>query len=330
MKQSLLALALVALLFSGCKPPTDGAPPPGAADAYPNRTITLIVPWAAGGGTDRLSRFMADQLQRELGKPVVVVNRTGGSGAVGHSAGSTARPDGYTITMGTFELSTMHWMGISPLTYQDFKPIIALNSDAAAIIVRADAPWNSLQELVAHIRANPGKLTMSGTSTGGAWDLARAGFQLAADLPVESVLWAPTQGSAPSLVELLGGHIDAVCCSIPEAASQIEAGQLRALAVMAPQRLTDQPEVPTVRECGIDWEAVGWRGLMVPKDTPDAIVEIIHQKVETIVKSDAFKDFMKKNGFDLTIRGPKPFEEFLARQDAQWHKVIEAAGYAKQ
>ena len=184
-----------------------------------------------------MARFMADQLQKELGKPFVVVNQMGGSGAVGHSAGALAKPDGHTLTMATFELSTMHWMGISDLTWKDYAPVAELNADAAAIMVRSDSPWNSLKDLIGYIEANPGKLTMSGTATGGAWDLARAGFQLEAGIPVDAVRWIPSKGSAPSIVELLGGHIDAVCCSIPEAISQIEAGQLRALVVMSPEKL---------------------------------------------------------------------------------------------
>lgn len=272
---------------------------------------------------------MADQLQQKFGQPFVVVNRTGGSGAVGHSAGALAPPDGYTVTMATFELSTMHWMGISELTWEDFAPVIQLNADAAALIVRTDSPWNSLEDLVEYIRANPGQLKMSGTATGGAWDLARAGFQLAAGLPVDAVVWVPTKGAAPSLVELLGGHIDAVCCSVPEAISQIEAGQLKALAVMAGERLEEFPDIPTVRESGVDWEAVGWRGLMLPNDTPDSVVETLAETCRNIAESEAFRGFMEKNGFAIKVRGPEAFAEFLQAQDAQWREVIEAAGYAK-
>lgn len=326
---SLWSCALLLFLAAGCEPRSPGNGADSSASVlYPTKAITLICPWAAGGGTDRLSRFMADRLQEAMGQPVVVVNRTGGSGAVGHTAGATARPDGYTLTMGTFELSTMHWMGISPLTYEDFEPLYQLNADAAAILVRADAPWESIQDLVAHIKAHPGQLKMSGTATGGAWDLARAGFLLAAALPVNSVLWVPAQGAAPSVVELLGGHIDAVCCSVPEAASQIEAGQLRVLAVMAPQRLADFPDIPTVKEAGIDWQAVGWRGLMLPKDTPAEIVSILTGHCAQIVQSEAYREFMKKNGFAIEVRPPAEFEAFLKEQDAQWEKVIAAAGYA--
>jgi tripartite-type tricarboxylate transporter receptor subunit TctC len=244
-----LSLAVVsALAFA-----TAVSRPANAAD-YPNRTIVVICPWAAGGGTDRVARFLADQLQRELGQPVVVQNQTGGSGARGHAAGARARPDGYTMTMGTFELSTMRAMGISDLTYRDFLPLMQVNADPAAIIVRSDAPWHSLADLLNELRSRPGKLKMSGTAAGGAWDLARAGLLRQAELPIESVVWVPSQGSAPSLVELLGGHVDAVCCSIPEAQSQLEAGQLRVLCVMTIQPSGEDSALRTTSDDGVPWE----------------------------------------------------------------------------
>lgn len=316
-------------LGTACGPQKEGAGISSDPAEYPSQPLSMICPWAAGGGTDRLSRFLAEKLSEDLGKPSVVVNRTGGSGAVGHHAGATADPDGHTLLMATFELSTMRHMGISELSYEDYIPVMQLNADAAALIVKKDSPWTRVEDLLEAIRSRPGELKMSGTSTGGAWDLARAGFLMAADLPVSSVIWVPTKGSAPSIIELLGGHVDVVCCSLPEASSQIEAGELRALAVMSPERLEEYPDTPTVKEAGVDWEAVGWRGLTLPLNTPEAIVEKISSTMDTIVASDDFKDFMKKNGFAIQIRKGAAFEEFLKSQDAQWKTVIQAAGYAK-
>ncbi len=319
---------MLSVFLSGCGP-SDPAGSGGNTASYPSKTMTVICPWNAGGGTDRVSRFLADALKQQLGAPCVVQNKTGGSGAVGHSFGANARPDGYTLTMGTFELSTMHWMGISDLTYADYRPLMQVNADAAAIIVRQDAPWKTVDEFIAHIKAQPGKVQMSGTATGGAWDLARAGFQLAADLPVDAVLWVPTLGSAPSLVELMGGHIDAVCCSIPEAAAQVEAGELRVLTVMSQERLAAYPDIPTLRESGIEWQMVGWRGLVLPKETPDAIVETLSNALMEITQSESYQRFMQKNGFGVEIRHREDFEAFLAAEDAKWEKVIQATGYAQ-
>lgn len=318
-------LALL-LLISGC----EGTGP--APERYPAKTVTLICPWAAGGGTDRCSRFWADALQAEFsefGQSFIVVNRTGGSGAVGHSAGATARPDGYTITTITAELSTMHLMGISPLTYRDYECVLQYNADAAAVIVRKDAPWQSLGEFLAEVKASPGKIKMSGTAIGGTWDLARIGMLQAAGLPVNSLLWVPSEGSAPSLTDLLGGHIDAVCCSVPEADAQIKAGELRVLAVMSAERLAGYPELPTCREQGVDWVGVGWRGLAVPKGTSPVVVERLAAACEKMVELENFQSFMKKNGFGIEIRRPQEFATFLAEQEEQWKPVVEAAGYAK-
>ena len=315
-KLSLIITLAVAVLLIGC----------GKSEKpYPSQAITVVCPWGAGGGSDRLARFMADHLQIKLGQPAVVVNKTGGSGAIGFAAGANAPADGYTITMATFELSTMHWMGISKLSYENFTPLVQLNADAAAIILPKNSPYKTLDELLAFIRANPGKLRMSGTAKGAAWDLARSGFLMAAGLPVDSVVWVPAKGAAPAIVELLGGHIDVVCCSVPEAMTQIESGVLRALAVMAPQRLAEFPEVPTCKELGVEWEAVGWRGLALPKDAPVEITTRLETACMEIAMSEEFKTFMKKNGFAPMVRGSEEFGIFLREQDEQWHKVIVGA-----
>src|SRR5690606_31404517 len=151
--------------------------------AYPNKPVTIICPWSAGGGTDRLARFWADALQRELGSPFIVANKTGGAGAVGHRNGAEARPDGYTLTMITFELSTMHHMGIAEVTHEDFACLLQVNADPAAIVVRRDAPWKTLREFLDAVKERPGELKMSGTARGGAWDLARAGLLIADQQP---------------------------------------------------------------------------------------------------------------------------------------------------
>lgn len=314
----IMALALLVSSLIGC-----GA---GARGPYPSKPVTIICPWQAGGGTDRVSRFWADALHRELGSPFVVANKTGGAGAVGHRSGAEARPDGYTLTMITFELSTMHHMGIAEVTHADYACILQVNADPAAIVVRRDAPWNTLRELLDHVREHPGEVKMSGTARGGAWDLARAGLLLADGQAVDNILWIPTQGSAPSIVELLGGHIEAVCCSVPEAAASLD--QLKVLAVMADQRLPEYPEIPTAAEMGLDWTAVGWRGLAAPLGTPPKVLKRLTSACAKIAASDEYKEFMQKNGFAIEIRESEEFVEFLDQQDQQWKDVIEKAGFA--
>lgn len=314
---SFIYLLLVLIATFGCS---------SSNRAYPNKPVTIICPWSAGGGTDRLARFWADALQRELGSPFIVANKTGGAGAVGHRNGAEARPDGYTLTMITFELSTMHHMGIAEVTHEDFACLLQVNADPAAIVVRRDAPWKTLREFLDAVKERPGELKMSGTARGGAWDLARAGLLIADQQPVDNILWIPTQGSAPSIVELLGGHIDAVCCSVPEAAGSLD--QLRILAVMADKRLEEYPDIPTAREAGIDWTAVGWRGLAAPRETPEPIRKQLEQVCAKIAQSPEYAEFMKSNGFSIELRTGDDFVEFLRDQDERWKEVIEQAGFA--
>lgn len=298
--------------------------------AYPTRSVSVICPWGAGGGTDRLTRFMASQLEQALGKPFVVTNKTGGNGAVGHSAGAYAKPDGYTITMVSLELATMHWMGLTDLTYEAFDYIIQLNEDAAGVMVKADAPWQTVNELIEDIRTNPGKLKFSGTAAGGVWDLARIGMLDKAGIPVDAVDWIPTTGAAPSIIELLGGHVDVITCSLPEASSQIEAGEIRPLAIMADQRDPVFPEVPTLKEEGIDWVAGTWRGFAAPKGTPPEIIQTLYEEMKKIADSEEFKEFMSKNGFGVRVRGPEEFAEFVKQQDTELRNVMELGGYLKE
>ena len=297
---------------------------------YPVRPVKIICPWSAGGGTDMLTRFMASQLQKEFnGNPFLVVNRTGGGGAIGHMAGAMARPDGYTVTMITLELSTMHWMGLTTVNYKNFSYIIQLNQDPAAVIVRADAPWHSITQLLVSVAMHPGKYKFSGSGAGSIWDLAMIGMLKAAGIPPSYGLWIPTTGAAPSLVELLGGHIDAITCSIPEALTQIEAGKLRVLAIMSDKRDPMFPNVPTLKEMGVDWSAGTWRGLAAPKNTPKEIVDLLYKKSLAITKSDAFIKFMKKMGFGVRIRNPKEFYNFVKEQDATWKSTLKAGGFMK-
>ncbi|MBM3999944.1 MAG: tripartite tricarboxylate transporter substrate binding protein [Planctomycetes bacterium] len=298
----------------------------GAAPPYPARPITIICPWAEGGGTDRVARFWAESLARELRVPVIVENKTGGAGETGHRAGAEAPPDGYTLTMITFELSTMRAMGVSELTYGDFECLLQVNADPAAIIVRKDAPWGTLRALLDAARAAPGTIKMSGTARGGAWDLARAGLLLADGQTANAVAWIPAQGAAPSLGELVQGNIDAVCCSLPEAAPA--AADTRVLAVMSDERVPQFPDVPTARESGIDWTATGWRGLAAPRNMPPEIVDRLRAACGAVAASPVHQAFMEDSGFTVMVREGPEFTEFLGRQDVQWDRVIQAAGFA--
>src|SRR4051812_31180651 len=176
-----------------------------ALAAYPERPIQLIVPWAAGGGTDATARIIGTLLEKELGQPVNVVNRTGGSGVVGHSAIASAPPDGYTIGLATVEISMMHWQGLTELSGASYTPIGLVNADPAGIQVRADAPYKTVQDLLAAVKANPGKFKASGTGQGGIWHLALAGLLRDQKIDPAAVPWVPSNGAAPGLQDMVAG-----------------------------------------------------------------------------------------------------------------------------
>jgi tripartite-type tricarboxylate transporter receptor subunit TctC len=272
-------MTVLLLVVAGC----------GGQKPYPSRPILLICPWAVGGGTDRVARQVAMHLEQDLGQPVNVVNAVGGKGVSGHTRGATADADGYTITMMTFELSTFrHLFEGVELSHEDFRPLVLLNQDAAALLVRADAPWRGLEELERAVQERPGEIRASGTAHGGAWHLAVVAWLTSSPrkLRPDDVRWVASRGAAPSLQELTQGGVDLVCCSLPEARLQLASGAVRCLGVMSAERADGFPEVRTCREQGTDVSLVGWRGLGVPKDTPQRVVDRLTESLGRIVRGE--------------------------------------------
>ena len=302
-----------------------------AAKKFPKKPITIICPWSAGGGTDRTARFIASTLHDILGVPVNVVNKTGGGGAIGFSAGATAKPDGYMITNLTFEIGTLKWLGYSDIGPEAFKPLMQFNEDASAVIVGKDSKYRTVKELLEDIKAKPaGTFQFSGCAIGTVWDLARIGMLHNYGADFNKVKFIPTKGAAPAVTELLGGHVDVITCSYPEASPQIEAGNLKALALMAEKRNPQFSDVPTLKEQGVDWAYGTWRGFAVPKKTPDEVANVLIKAFKQIFSSDDFVQFMNKNGFGIKMRDSKEFGEFMMAQHKGLAGIIKLAGYGKQ
>ena len=298
--------------------------------AYPERPITVVVPWGAGGGTDAVARVLAALLEKDLGQPVSVVNRTGGSGVVGHHAIASAPADGYTIGILTIEIGMMHHMKLTELTGASYTPLALVNGDPAAVQVRADAPYKDLGELVAAIKANPGKLKGSGTGQGGIWQLAIAG--LLQDLKVNpaALTWVPSNGAAPGLQDLVAGGVEVVPCSLPEARALIEAGKVRSLAIMDARPSALFPKVPTVKQAtGSNWTLVGWRGVGAPKGLAADVQQRLVAALKKAHDSKEFRDFMQNRGYAPLWAGPQEFAGFMAKSDADLGAVMKATGIAK-
>lgn len=300
------------------------------AQSYPDRPITLIVPWGAGGGTDAVARMIGSLIEKDLGQPVNVVNRTGGSGVVGHSAIASAAPDGYTIGMITVEITMMHHQKLTEINATNFTPIALVNLDPAGFQVRADSPYKSMADVLAAVKANPGKFKASGTGQGGIWHLALAGWLRDAKVDPAAVPWVPSNGAAPGLQDLVAGGVEFVPCSLPEARSLIDAGKVKSLAVMASQRAALFPNVPTLKEAtGSDWATGAWRGIAAPKGLPPAIAQRLEAAVKKAYDSKEYKDFMAQRGFGMLWGDSAEFARFMAKGDADMKAVMTAVGLVK-
>ncbi|HJS31670.1 MAG TPA: tripartite tricarboxylate transporter substrate binding protein [Alphaproteobacteria bacterium] len=324
-RRTFLASAAAASAVAGL-----GVRPAGAQAAWPTRPVTVVVPWGAGGGTDATARIVAALLEKEFGQPFNVVNRTGGSGVVGHSAIATAAPDGYTIGMITVEIGMMHWQGLTDLKGTSYTPLALMNSDPPGVQVKADSPYKNLKELVAAIKPSPGKFKASGTGQGGIWHLALAGWMQAMGLKPDHVPWVPSNGAAPAMQDLAAGGIDIVTCSVPEARAMLDAGKARSLAVMAPERNPQFANVPTLKEeLGIDWTLAAWRGIAGPKGMPQAAIDKLVPALKKVWDGKDFKEFMNSRGFGLVWGDPAAFATHMAADDAKMGNVMKGVGLAK-
>jgi putative tricarboxylic transport membrane protein len=277
--------------------------------------------------------MMAPLLEKELGQPVTVVNREGGGGMLGHTAGATAAPDGHTITMVTVDLAMLHWTDLTPLrqipSYKDFTPVALLNLDAAGVQVAATSDWKTLRDLLDYVKSNPGKVWAAGAAKGGIWDLARAGMLKTAGIPVDALPFVPSTGAATALDDLVAGRVKVVTASLVEGRPLIEAGKVRALATMAEKRDPAFPNVPTLKELGLNYSTGTWRGIALPKGTSPEIVAVYEKAVGRIVRSKEFVDLMNHGPFRILYKGSADFSQFLAEQDELMGVLMREAGVTK-
>jgi len=305
---------------------------PAIAQAnYPSRPITMVCPWGAGGGTDATARIVAQLLEKDLGQPVNVVNRTGGSGVVGHSAIATAAPDGYNIGMLTVEIAMMHHQGLTDLKSTSYTSLALMNEDPPGVQVSTAGPYKDIKGLADAIKAAPpGKLKASGTGQGGIWHLALIGWLVAMGLKPDHVAWVPSNGAAPGMQDLAAGGIDIVTCSVPEARAMIDAGKAKSLAIMASARNPQFKDVPTLNETlGINYSIGAWRGIGAPKGLPPEIAAKLTAALKKAFDSKDYQDFMNSRGFGMKFADGKGFADFMAASDTSMASAMKAAGLAK-
>lgn len=321
-----LALTMaLSLTLVGCSKSTE--PKPEAK--FPTKAITLLVPHAAGGGTDAVARALAKSAESEFGQPVTVINKAGASGAVGMTEGLNAAADGYTVTLATVEITHHPTMGNVQWKPADFKAVMRVNVDSAAITVPANSPYKTLEEFLAAAKANPGTLKVGGSAPGTIWHLAALGLQDKAGVQFNVVPFPG--GAAPAITDMLGGHLDAITVSAAEVSQHVAAGNARILAVMAPERLVGFPDVPTTKEASkLDLDISTWRGLVAPGKTPDSVVTALHDGFKKAMDKKEFVDFMKAGGYGMGYMSPADYQAFMNQQTEFFKPLLEQAGLAKK
>jgi tripartite-type tricarboxylate transporter receptor subunit TctC len=299
-----------------------------AAQDYPSKPITMVVPFPPGGVADIVGRPLAAQMERALKQPVVVVNRTGAGGAVGMASVAKAAPDGYTILMALSSISIFpvsdRINGKQPAyELKDFAPIALITADPTVLVVGADSPWKTLKEFVASAKAYPGKINYSSSGVYGTLHVAMEIFANSAGIQLFHV---PYQGGGPALTALLGGQVHALASGPAPAAAQMKAGKVRALASWSSERLPLLPEIPTFKELGYDAEFYIWSGVFAPAAAPTQVLDRLRAAVREAATSADFKGAMEKVQTPVHYLDAPAFRTYWERDAARLKVALEKIG----
>lgn len=322
MRKRILSAVLCATLCLGlvaCSGSSDSG-------AYPSSSVSVIVPFAAGGGTDLVARAIVDAASDSFPSGISVENKDGGAGLIGLSEGANAAADGTILTTICVELVTLpHITADTGLTAESFEPIINLNSTYSVITVPADSPYETLDDLLA---ASPnGEIQMGNSGIGAIWHLAATALEQEAGMTFTHI---PFDGATDAITSLLGGHIDAIAVSYPEVASQVEAGEFKVLATLSPERNEAIPDVPTATELGYEVSVGTWRGLAVPAGTDQEIVDTLVEIFSEAAETDEFIEFMNNNNLDIDIVTTDEYAEKIASEYELFGTLISDLGLAAE
>ncbi len=317
----LLELATVAAFALGL------ATSAASADDWPNRPVTLIVAAGAGGGTDATARWLAAGLEQKFGQPFNVVNRAEGGGIAGITELSNAKPDGYTLGI-LFNYAPFRHLGMGNLTSESYTPIAQYNFDFAAVHVKADSQFKTLAKVVEKLKGDPQSIAIGcGAVCPSSWSSAFSKVLIDNGIDIKVLRWVPSAGAAAGLQELVAGGVDILTASVPEAASMLDAGEVRTLAVLAPERLSAFPDVPTAGEQIPDAAPGGvFRALVGPAGLPDEIVDKLEVAMEEIYNSETFQKNMSERGFGLQYRGRDGLLDWMKTHEQDTETVLRAAG----
>ncbi|WP_295581559.1 tripartite tricarboxylate transporter substrate binding protein [uncultured Oscillibacter sp.] len=327
-----MALSLAACSSGGSDAPSNtpsDTPPKSDAPAYPTKGISVICPWGAGGGTDSCLRAFSEAIGKQLGQTLTVDNRTGGGGIIGHQAIADADPDGYTIGMVTFELSTYKPLGSSELTYEDYDLLCRVNRDPATVTVNAEwAAANNITDLKSYVEyclAHPGEVQMGGSSNASVWHIAGGYLMQETGIDIQMITYQ--EGAATAVQNAASGFIQGVTVSLAEARSFIESGHLICLGLMDTQRSDLFPDVPTCQEQGYDVLYYVWRGMGVPKGMDADVLSTVREACAAAIEDPDFVEYMKNAGLGIAYLNADDFGDFLKQNAEDVAASMEILGF---
>jgi tripartite-type tricarboxylate transporter receptor subunit TctC len=297
------------------------------ADSYPSKPVKMIVPFAAGGATDIIGRFVADRLSRELGQPFVVDNRAGANGAIGAEAVARSPADGYTllvVTAGTHAINKSLYKSLSYDPVKDFTHVALVANAPNAVVVHPSVPAKNIRELIDYAKKNPGKLYFGSAGSGSTLHLAGELFNTMAGVQMVHV---PYKGGSAAIIDLLGGRIQLMFDSISPALPNIQAGRTRVLAVTGAKRTAILPDVPTVAEAGLPGDsATAWFGIVAPANLPAEVTKKLNAAINRIISTEEARQQLTKLGGEPFVASPEEFRAHVQSEVAKWAKVVEASG----
>ena len=280
---------------------------PACAADWPAKSIRMIVPFAAGGGTDLVARALASSAEKILGQPIAIINKTGGSGAVGMAEGAGSKADGYTLTMVTRELVSLPQLGTSPVGPDNFKLVCLINEDPAIVLVTPDSKYATVKDIIDAAKAAPGALKFASTAQPNFYLL---GLGILTDTTYNQI---PYNGAAEAIPALMGKHVEFSMTGPAEAISQLKSGQLKGLGIAAEERMEAFPDIPTLKEQGIPLITGTWRGIGVPPKTPQSVVDTLASAFEKAAKDPDFVKFMNDKTFGIHYMNSDEFTAFTKR-----------------
>ena len=315
LKRGVLLLGLLAASLAGF-----------AQQAYPNRPVKIIVPFAASGPADNYARFMAQRLQEALGQTFVVDNRPGAGSIIGTDAAAKAAPDGYTLLMmSNTQTVNESLIPVRPFNLlKDFVPIAPINYSDLVLVAHPSVPAQNLPELIKYAKANPGKINYASSGNGTPYHMAGELFKYMAGVNMTHI---PYKGSAAARTDVLSGQVDVMFDAVTTMTENIKAGKVRGLATTGRTRSTVAPELPTVNEDGVPkYESLIWLGIMAPTGTPDAIVQRLNSEINKIVNAPDVKATWAKQGAVAMSMTATAFAKYVADDVAKWATIVKVSG----